>query len=124
MANQSRPVRPTHTESGRPPLLQTSDIMDRHIGSVLAAFVFLGLFIFTVPVAHILPLQPTTELTVICLLFAACHLMNWPMLTLRWRLWFRGELSNRAALLTSFLLMGTFGIPFYILFTILMTTTA
>ena len=118
MAHSPRPIR-----SKPQRLLQTSDLMDRYTGTILTSLFFLGLFIFAVPVAHILPLDPTTETLVICALFAACHLMNWPMLTLRWRLWFRGELSGRAALLTSFLLMGTFGIPFYILFNILMVVT-
>lgn len=110
----ARPPRPLRS---RPPaLLKASDIVDHYPGSMLTPFFFLIVFIFTIPIVHILPLPPSTEMMVLCALLAACHIMNWPMLSLRWRLWFRGRLSVRAALLITVMLMGTFGFPFYILF--------
>lgn len=111
MALPPRPAR------SRPPsVLQASDIVNKHPWTLMASFAFLTLFIMAIPIAHILPLHPTTEMMVLCGLLAACHIMNWPMLSLRWRLWFRGRLSVQAALLLTFTLMGTFGFPFYILF--------
>lgn len=106
--------------SKRPALIRASDIYEYHFGALLACLIFLTAFIFIVPVAYILPIPHATEQMILCGLFAACHVMNWPMLSLRWDLWFKGRLSPGAAMLTTSLLMGTFGVPFYILFRILL----
>jgi len=95
--------------------LSAHELFHKHLLALMSSCLFIGLFVITVPVIYLLGLSPTTELLLFTALFAICHLANWPMLRLRWRLWFRGRLTPYAAMVTTALLAGSFGIPFILL---------
>jgi hypothetical protein len=81
----------------------------------MSCCLFIGFFVVSIPVVYLMGLSRTTELLFFALLFGLCHLANWPMLRLRWRLWFQGRLTPYAAMVTTALLAGSFGIPFILL---------
>jgi hypothetical protein len=91
--------------------LSAHELFQEHLLPLMSSCLFIGVFVITVPVVYILGISPTSELVLFTGLFAICHLANWPMLRLRWRLWFRGRLTPYAAVVTTALLAGSFGIP-------------
>ena len=95
--------------------LTPRDVVKHHAAPLIAACAFLGVFMLGVPIVYSMSVSPRTELIVFASLFAACHLANWPMMQLRWRLWFRNRLTPFAAFCTTALLAGSFGIPFILL---------
>jgi hypothetical protein len=95
--------------------LSAHELFHEHLLPVMSSCLFIGVFVVTVPVVYLLGLSPTAELLFFAGLFAVCHLANWPMLRLRWRLWFQGRLTPYAAMVTTALLVGSFGIPFILL---------
>ena len=95
--------------------LSAYELFHEHLLPLMSSCLFIGLFVVTVPVVYLLGLSATTELLLFTGLFAVCHLANWPMLRLRWRLWFQGRLTPYAAMVTTALLAGSFGIPFILL---------
>jgi hypothetical protein len=95
--------------------LSAHELFREHLLALMSSCLFIGIFVITVPVVYMLGLSPTTELLLFAGLFAICHLANWPMLRLRWRLWFAGRLTPYAAVVTTALLAGSFGIPFILL---------
>lgn len=95
--------------------LSAHDIFAKHLLPVLYSCGFIGVFVVTVPIIYMLPLPRSAELLIFCGLFVLCHLANWPMLHLRWRLWFGGALTPYAAMCMTALLFGSFGIPFILL---------
>lgn len=95
--------------------LGAHELVRDHLLPLLSSCLFIGVFVIAVPVVYLMGLSPTTELLLFTGLFAACHVANWPMLWLRWRLWFQGRLTPYAAMITTALLAGSFGIPFILL---------
>lgn len=95
--------------------LSASDVFTRHILHVMLATGFIGVFIISVPIVKMLNVGPEGESLLFGLLFILLHLANWPLLQLRWSLWFRGRLTPYAAWCTTALLLGSFGIPFVLL---------
>lgn len=95
--------------------LSANELFHKHLLAFMSSCLFIGLFVIAVPVVYLMELSPSAELFFFALLFAACHLANWPMLQLRWRLWFQGRLTPYAAMVTTALLAGSFGIPFILL---------
>jgi hypothetical protein len=95
--------------------LTAHELFHKHLLSLMSSCLFIGVFVITVPLVYLLRVSPTTELLLFTALFAVCHLANWPMLRLRWRLWFQGRLTPYAAMVTTALLAGSFGIPFILL---------
>lgn len=95
--------------------LSANELFHKHLLAFMSSCLFIGLFVITVPVVYLMELSASTELLLFALLFAVCHLANWPMLQLRWRLWSQGRLTPYAAMVTTALLAGTFGIPFILL---------
>lgn len=95
--------------------LSAHELFQEHLLPLLSSCLFIGVFVITVPVVYLLGTSPTTELLLFTGLFAICHVANWPMLRLRWRLWFKGQLTPYAAVVTTALLAGSFGIPFILL---------
>lgn len=101
------------------PRLNAHELFQKHLLALLSACGFIGLFIVSVPIIYMFSLPPETELLLFTSLFAICHLANWPMFRLRWQLWFRGRLTPYAAMCTTALLAGSFGIPFVLLINML-----
>lgn len=99
--------------------LSAQEVFFRHPWPLASACGFIGVFVICVPAIYTLSLSTSLELTFFALLLAGCHLANWPMLQLRWRLWFRGRLTPYAAACTTALLTGSFGIPAFLLLRIL-----
>ena len=95
--------------------LSAHELFQEHLLALICACGFIGIFVISVPMVYLLALPPTTELLLFTLLFALCHLANWPMLRLRWQLWFQGRLTPYAAMVTTALLAGSFGVPFILL---------
>lgn len=95
--------------------LSAGDVFARHILHVMLATGFIGVFIISVPIVKMLNVGPEGESLLFGLLFILLHLANWPLLQLRWSLWFRGLLTPYAAWCTTALLFGSFGIPFVLL---------
>ena len=95
--------------------LSANEFFDEHLSALISSVLFIGVFVVSVPMIYFMNLSPTSELLLFTLLFAVCHLANWPMLRIRWRLWFRGRLTPYAAMVTTALLAGSFGIPFILL---------
>ena len=95
--------------------LTAHELFHEHLLALMSSCVFIGVFVISVPVVYLMGLSPNMELFLFTLLFAICHLANWPMLQLRWRLWARGRLTPYAAMITTALLAGSFGIPFILL---------
>lgn len=95
--------------------LNAHELFQEHLPALLSACGFIGLFVVSVPVIYMFSFPPQTELLLFTSLFAVCHLANWPMFRLRWKLWFRGRLTPYAAICTTALLAGSFGIPFVLL---------
>jgi hypothetical protein len=95
--------------------LDAQDLFHEHLIPLGTACFFIWIFVVSVPVIYFMHLSPDTELLLFTLLFAVCHLANWPMLRLRSRLWFEGRLTPAAAMVTTALLAGSFGIPFILL---------
>lgn len=95
--------------------LSASELLHKHLLAFMSSCLFIGLFVVTVPVVYLMEMSASAELGAFAFLFAACHLANWPMLQLRWRLWSQGRLTPYAAMATTALLAGTFGIPFILL---------
>ncbi|PQJ34212.1 hypothetical protein BSZ35_05990 [Salinibacter sp. 10B] len=95
--------------------LSAQDLFHKHLIPLACACFFIWLFVVSVPVIYFMQLSPDTELLLFTLLFAGCHLANWPMLRLRSQLWFEGRLTPSAAMVTTALLAGSFGIPFILL---------
>lgn len=91
------------------------DIFADHLLPVFYSCGFIGVFVVTVPICYMLPLSPGAELFTFGSLFVLCHLANWPMMRLRWELWFHGGLTPYAAMCITALLFGSFGIPFILL---------
>ena len=91
--------------------LSAHELFQEHLLPLISSCLFIGVFVITVPVVYVLGISPTSELVLFTGLFAICHLANWPMLQLRWRLWFQGRLTPYAAVVTTALLAGSFGIP-------------
>lgn len=101
------------------PRLNSSDLFREHLLALLCASGFIGVFIVSVPIIYMLSLPTHTELLLFTALFALCHLANWPMLRVRWQLWFQGRLTPYAATCITALLAGSFGIPFILLINLL-----
>mgnify|MGYP006934447639 CR=1 FL=1 len=101
----------------REPPLNANDLFYRHLRAVMYACGFIGVFVISVPVVYILRLPPSVELGFFALLFGLCHVANYPILRLRWRLWFpgRGGMTPYAAMCITALLFGSFGIPLILL---------
>jgi hypothetical protein len=100
--------------------LSAHDIFAKHLLPVFFSCGFIGVFVVSVPIIYMLPLPRSVELLVFCGLFVLCHVANWPMLHLRWRLWFGGGLMTPyAAMCVTALLFGSFGIPFILLTSLL-----
>ncbi len=97
------------------PPLNAHELFQKHLLALVSACGFIGLFVVSIPIIYMLSLPPQTELLLFASLFAICHLANWPMFRLRWQLWFRGRLTSYAAVCTTALLAGSFGIPFVLL---------
>jgi len=95
--------------------LSAHELFHEHLLAFMSCCLFIGFFVISTPVIYLMGLSPTTELSFFTLLFGLCHLANWPMLQLRWRLWFQGRLTPYAAMVTTALLAGSFGIPFILL---------
>jgi hypothetical protein len=95
--------------------LSANDFFLEHLGAVMSSCLFIGFFVVSVPVIYFMNLSASAELLCFTGLFGACHLANWPMFRVRSRLWFRGELTPYAAMVTTALLAGSFGIPFVLL---------
>lgn len=95
--------------------LSAEELFHKHLLAFMSCCLFIGFFVVSIPVVYLLSLSPATELFFFALLFGLCHLANWPMLQLRWRLWFQGRLTPYAAMATTALLAGSFGIPFVLL---------
>lgn len=95
--------------------LSAHELFREHLLPLISSCLFIGVFVITVPMVYLMGLSPTTELLLFTGLFAVCHVANWPMLQLRWRLWFQGRLTPYAAMVTTALLAGSFGIPFILL---------
>lgn len=99
--------------------VNANDFFHEHLLAVMSSCVFMGMFVISVPVIYLMNLSAGAELALFTVLFGICHLANWPMLQIRWRLWFRGRLTPYAAMVTTALLAGSFGIPFILLIDIL-----
>jgi len=101
----------------RKPPLSAHELFHRHIGAVFFACGFIGVFVITVPLVFVFRFPPTVKLVFFAVLFVLCHVANYPMLRLRWRLWFpgRGRLTPYAAMCITALLAGSFGIPLILL---------
>lgn len=99
----------------REPPLSAHDVFSRHLWAVFLACGFIGVFVVSVPMVYVVNASPNAEIGIFGALFAACHIANWPMLQLRWRLWFAGGLTPYAAMCTTALLLGSFGIPYILL---------
>jgi len=95
--------------------LSANEFFDEHLLALMSSCLFIGLFVVSVPMIYFMNVSANSELLLFTLLFAVCHLANWPMLRIRWRLWFRGRLTPYAAMVTTALLAGSFGIPFILL---------
>lgn len=95
--------------------LGAHELFQKHLFPLISSCLFIGIFVISVPMVYLMSLSPSTELLLFTGLFAICHLANWPMLRLRWRLWFQGRLTPYAAMVTTALLAGSFGIPFILL---------
>lgn len=95
--------------------LSAHELFHKHLLALICSCLFIGIFVISVPMIYLMGLSPNSELFLFALLFGICHLANWPMLRLRWRLWFRGRLTPYAAMVTTALLAGSFGIPFILL---------
>lgn len=95
--------------------LSAHELFHKHLLALISSCLFIGIFVISVPMIYLMGLSPSSELFLFALLFGVCHLANWPMLRLRWRLWFRGRLTPYAAMVTTALLAGSFGIPFILL---------
>lgn len=99
--------------------ISAEEFFHKHLLAVMSSCLFIGMFVISVPVIYLMNLSPSAELSLFTVLFGLCHLANWPMLQIRWHLWFRGELTPYAAMVTTALLAGSFGIPFILLIDIL-----
>ena len=101
----------------RKPPLSAHDLFHRNLGAVFFATGFIGVFVVSVPVVYMLQLPPSMELALFGSLFVLCHVANYPMLRLRWQLWFPGRagLTPYAAMCMTALLFGSFGIPLILL---------
>lgn len=95
--------------------LSAHEVLENHLFPLVSACLFIGIFVITVPMVYVMELPVQTERLLFTTLFAVCHVANWPMLQLRWRLWFKGRLTPYAAIMTTALLTGSFGIPFVLL---------
>lgn len=95
--------------------LSAHEVFGDHLLPVFFSCSFIGVFVVSVPIVKMLALSEAVELLAFAGLFVICHLANWPMLQLRWRLWFRGSLTPYAAMCITALLFGSFGIPFILL---------
>lgn len=95
------------------------EFFHEHLLAVMSSCVFMGMFVISVPIIYLMNLPTGAELALFNILFGICHLANWPMLRIRSRLWFRGRLTPYAAMVTTALLVGSFGIPFILLIDIL-----
>lgn len=95
--------------------LSANEFFHEHLLALMSSCLFIGIFVISVPVIYFMNLSPSAELVLFTILFAVCHLANWPMLQIRWRLWFKGRLTPYAAMVTTALLAGSFGIPFILL---------
>jgi len=95
--------------------INAHDLFAENLFPVFLACGFIGVFVVAVPIVYMLPLPASVELSLFGMLFILCHVANWPMMRLRWKLWFDGELTPYAAMCTTALLVGSFGIPFILL---------
>lgn len=95
--------------------LSAHELFNKHLLALMSSCLFIGVFVIGTPLIYLMGLNPDTELLFFTLLFAICHVANWPMLWLRWKLWFTGRLTPYAAMVTTALLAGSFGIPFILL---------
>lgn len=95
--------------------LGAHELFNKHLLPLMSSCLFIGVFVIGTPLIYLIGFSPETELLFFTLLFAICHVANWPMLWLRWRLWFQGRLTPYAAMVTTALLAGSFGIPFILL---------
>ncbi len=95
--------------------LSANEFFHEHLLALMSSCLFIGIFVISVPIIYFMNLSPSSELVLFTVLFAVCHLANWPMLQIRWRLWFTGRLTPYAAMVTTALLAGSFGIPFILL---------
>lgn len=96
-------------------ILSAHELFHEHLLAFMSCCLFIGFFVISTPIVYLMGLSPSTELSLFALLFGLCHLANWPMLQLRWRLWSQGRLTPNAAMITTALLAGSFGIPFILL---------
>jgi len=95
--------------------LSAHELFHEHLLAFMSCCLFIGFFVVSIPVVYLMGFPRTTELFFFTILFALCHLANWPMMRLRWQLWFEGRLTPYAAMVTTALLAGSFGIPFILL---------
>lgn len=95
--------------------ISAEEFFHEHLLAIMSSFLFICLFVVSVPIIYFMNLSPNGELFFFGLLFGACHLANWPMFRIRSALWFEGRLTPYAAMVTTALLAGTFGIPFILL---------
>lgn len=100
-------------------LIDANEFFHKHLLAVMCSCLFIGVFIISVPVIYLLNLSSNVELALFAILFGICHLANWPMFRVRSQLWFRGEFTPYAAMVTTALLVGSFGIPSILLIDIL-----
>ena len=98
-----------------PSPISAGDLFQDHIGPLMLSAGFIGLFIISVPIIKIFAVSAESEAILFALLFLFCHVANWPMLQLRWTLWWRGRLTPYAVWCLTALLLGSFGIPLILL---------
>lgn len=95
--------------------MSAHEFFHEHLLALMSSCLFIGVFVISVPLIYLANFPPSSELLLFALLFGVCHLANWPMLRIRWRLWFAGRLTPYTAMVTTALLAGSFGIPFILL---------
>lgn len=95
--------------------ISAEEFFHEHLMAIMSSCLFIGVFVISVPIIYFMNLTPDGELFFFGLLFGVCHLANWPMFRIRSHLWFRGRLTPYAAMITTALLAGSFGIPFILL---------
>jgi len=95
--------------------ISAEEFFHENLMAIMSSCLFISMFVICVPVIYFMNLSPDGELFSFSLLFGMCHLANWPMFRVRSDLWFEGRLTPYAAMITTALLAGSFGIPFILL---------
>ncbi|WP_022835657.1 hypothetical protein [Salisaeta longa] len=95
--------------------LRPEEFFEEYLLQILASCSYIAVFIVSMPAFYSATPSPLLrELWLMCLLIL-CHVANWPLLQLRWYLWFRGGLTPYAGFMVTMLLFGSFGLPFMLL---------